>query len=124
MAETIEGEDARGTLAVLCRVSDRREEGIATFAPGHWQTERHRSQDIVVSARGWLVVNPLGVTTPTVGWKRAPLSAVASIAEVISDKCFAYIALKFICCHICSWTCGIVNVSCEGIVCTTIVNME
>jgi hypothetical protein len=75
--------DARGTLAVLCRVSDRREEGIATFAPGHWQTERRRSQDIVVSARGWLVVNPLGVTTPTVGWKRAPLSAVASIAEVI-----------------------------------------
>jgi hypothetical protein len=56
---------------------------IATFAPGHWQTERRRSQDIVVSARGWLVVNPVGVATPTVGWKRAPLSAVASIAEVI-----------------------------------------
>jgi hypothetical protein len=56
---------------------------IATFAPGHWQTERHRSQGIVVSARGWLVVNPVGVATPTVGWKRAPLSAVASIAEVI-----------------------------------------
>ena len=70
------------------------------------------------------MVNPVGVTTPTVGWKRAPLSAVASIAEVISDKCFVYISLKFICCHICSWTCGIVNVSCEGIVCTTIVNME
>ena len=29
------------------------------------------------------MVNPLGVATPTVGWKRAPLSAVASIAEVI-----------------------------------------
>jgi hypothetical protein len=83
MAEAIERADARGALEVLCRVSDRREEGIATFAPGHWQTERRRSQDIVVSARGWLVLNPLGVTTPTVGWKRAPLSVVASIAEVI-----------------------------------------
>jgi hypothetical protein len=38
------------------------------------------------------VVNPVGVATPTVGWKRAPLSAVASIAEIISDKCFACIA--------------------------------
>ena len=37
----------------------------------------------MVSARGWLVVNPVGVATPTVGWKRAPLSAVASIVEVI-----------------------------------------
>ena len=120
----MEGADARGTLAVLCRVSDRREEGIATFTPGHWQTERRRSQDIVVSARGWLVVNPLGVTTPTVGWKRAPLSAVASIAEVFLISVLLILHLKFICCHICSWTCGIVNVSCEGIVCTTIVNME
>jgi hypothetical protein len=40
------------------------------------------------------VVNPVGVATPTVGWKRAPLSAVASIAEVISDKYFAYIAFE------------------------------
>jgi hypothetical protein len=93
MAEAIEGGGREGkTLAVLCRVSDRREEGIATFAPGHWQTERRRSQDIVVSARGWLVVNPLGVTTPTVGWKRAPLSAVASIAEVFLISVFAHIA--------------------------------
>jgi hypothetical protein len=38
------------------------------------------------------VVNPVGVATPTIGWKRAPLSAVAFIAELISDKCFAYIA--------------------------------
>ena len=37
----------------------------------------------MVSAQGWLVVNPVGVATPTVGWKRAPLSVVASIAEVI-----------------------------------------
>jgi hypothetical protein len=104
-------------------VSDRREEGIATFTPGHWKTGRRKSRDIVVSARGWLLVNLVGVTTPTVGWKRAPLSAVASIAEVISDKCFVYISLKFICCHICSWTCGIVNVSCEGIARAIIVNM-
>jgi hypothetical protein len=82
MAEVIEDEDARGTLAVLRRVSDRREEGIATFTLGHWQIERCRSQDIVVSARGWLVVNPVGFATPAVGWKRAPLSAFASIVEV------------------------------------------
>ena len=37
----------------------------------------------MVSARGWLLVNLVGVATPTFGWKRAPLSAVASIAEVI-----------------------------------------
>jgi hypothetical protein len=29
-------------------------------------------------ARGWPVVNPIGITEPMVGWKRAPLSAVAS----------------------------------------------
>jgi hypothetical protein len=29
-------------------------------------------------ARGWLVVNPFGVTEPRVGWKRAPLPVVAS----------------------------------------------
>jgi hypothetical protein len=29
-------------------------------------------------ARGWLVVNPFGVTEPMVGWKRAPLSTVVS----------------------------------------------
>jgi hypothetical protein len=51
-----------------------------------------QSQNIVVSAQGWLVVNPLGVIEPTVGWKRAPLSAVAPTSEVISDKCFAHIA--------------------------------
>ena len=26
---------------------------------------------------GWLVLNPLGVTKPTVGWKQEPLSVVA-----------------------------------------------
>ena len=40
------------------------------------------------------MVHPSGVATPMVGWKRAPLSAVASIAEVISDKCFSYIAFE------------------------------
>jgi hypothetical protein len=38
------------------------------------------------------VVNPVGVATSTVGWKRAPLSAIAPIAEVISDKYFSYFA--------------------------------
>jgi hypothetical protein len=47
-----------------------------TFAPGHWKIET-QSHSIVVSARGWLVVNPLGVAEPTVGWKRVPLSVVA-----------------------------------------------
>jgi hypothetical protein len=94
MEEAIEvggggGVDARGTLAVfLRRVSDRREEGIVTFAHGHWQTGKRRSQNIVVSARGWLVVNPLGVAMPTVGWKRAPLSVVSSIAEVFLISVF------------------------------------
>jgi hypothetical protein len=37
------------------------------------------------------VVNPSGVATPTVGWKRAPLSVVAPTSEVISDKCFSHI---------------------------------
>ena len=75
----------------LRRVSDRRRR-IATFAPGHWKTGRRKSQNTVVSARGWLAVDPFGVATPTVGRKRAPLSAVASIVEVNSDKCFTYIA--------------------------------
>jgi hypothetical protein len=44
------------------------------------------------------VVNPSGVTEPTVGWKRAPLSVVAPTSEVISDKCFTYCILKFIDC--------------------------
>jgi hypothetical protein len=42
------------------------------------------------------VVNPSGVATPTVGWKRAPLSAVAPTSGVISDKYFMYCILKFI----------------------------
>jgi hypothetical protein len=86
------GADARGTLAILRRVSDRREGGLQPSLLGHWQAERRKSQDIVVSARGWLVVNPFGVATPMVGWKRAPLSAVISITKLISDKCFAHIA--------------------------------
>jgi hypothetical protein len=89
-AKTIEGGRREGNSGdFLRRVSDRRRR-IATFTPGPWKTGRRKSQDIVVSARGWLVVNPVGVATPTVGWKRAPLSAVAFIAELISDKCFAY----------------------------------
>jgi hypothetical protein len=70
-------------------VSDRRREdcNLRSWALADGETQ---SQSIVVSARGWLVVNPLGVAEPTVGWKRAPLSAVASIAELTSDKCFTH----------------------------------
>jgi hypothetical protein len=42
------------------------------------------------------VVNPLGVATPTVGWKRAPLSVVAPTSGGISDKYLTYCILKFI----------------------------
>ena len=84
--------DARGNYGIFYAEWVIAGGRIATFAPGHWRTERCRSQDIVVSARGWLVVNPLGVATPTVGWRWAPLSAVAFIAELISDKCFTYLA--------------------------------
>jgi hypothetical protein len=56
MAEAIERADARGTLA-LRRVSDSREEGLQ---PSLLVTGRQRDavSSIVVSARGWLVVNP------------------------------------------------------------------
>jgi hypothetical protein len=42
------------------------------------------------------VVNPLGVIEPTIGWKRAPLSAIAIIFGVISNKCFTSCILKCI----------------------------
>jgi hypothetical protein len=42
------------------------------------------------------VVNLSGVAMPTIGWKRAPLSAVAPTYGVISDKYFMYCILKFI----------------------------
>jgi hypothetical protein len=93
MVETIETGRREGNSGIsLRRVSDRRREDCNLRSWALADRERRRSQDIVVSARGWLVVNPLGVTTPTVGWKRAPLSAVASIAELTSDKCFSHIA--------------------------------
>jgi hypothetical protein len=61
-----------------------------------------QSPNIVVSAQGWLLVNPLGVVEPTVGWKRAPLSAIAITYGVIFDKCFTFCILKFICRRLCS----------------------
>jgi hypothetical protein len=48
------------------------------------------------------VVNPIRIVEPTVGWKRAPLSAVAFTSGVISDKCFTSCILKFICRHVSS----------------------
>ena len=95
MAEAIRRADARGTLA-LCRVSDSREEGLQPSLLVTGKQRETQSQSIVVSARGWLVVNPLGVPEPTVGWKRAPLSVVAPTSGVISDKYFMYCLLKFI----------------------------
>ena len=62
MAETIErGTDARGNAGnfSLRRVSARREGGLQPSRLGTGRRERCRSQDIVVSARGWLVVNPI-----------------------------------------------------------------
>jgi hypothetical protein len=53
------------------------------------------SHSIVVSARGWLVVNPMGFAKPMVGWKRAPLSAVALTSGVIFDNCFSSGSLKY-----------------------------
>jgi hypothetical protein len=44
MAETIEGADARGTLAVLCRVSDRRQEG--DLQPSLLGTGRQRETQV------------------------------------------------------------------------------
>ena len=40
------------------------------------------------------MVNPIRIVEPTVGWKRAPLSAVALTSGVISDKCFTSCILK------------------------------
>jgi hypothetical protein len=95
MAEAIgKGADARGTLA-LRRVSDSREEGLQ---PSLLVTGRQR--DAVSEHRGLssgvASGKSVGVTEPTVGWKRAPLSVVAHTSGVISDKCFIYCILKFI----------------------------
>ena len=84
------GEKLEGLWKKIYRVIDKKRRRRVTFVLGHWRTET-QSRSIVVSARGWPVVNPLGVAEPTVGWQRAPLSAVTPISEVISDKCFIYI---------------------------------
>jgi hypothetical protein len=70
-------------------IAERKDCNLRSWSLADRETQ---SQSIVVSARGWLVVNPLGVAEPTVGWKRAPLSVVAPTSGVISDKCFIYIA--------------------------------
>jgi hypothetical protein len=69
------GIDTRGALA-LRRVSDSREEGLQPSLLVTGRQKKTQSHSIVVSAWGWLVVNPLGVVEPIVGWKRAPLSVV------------------------------------------------
>jgi hypothetical protein len=42
-------------------------------------------------AWGWLVVNPLGVTEPMVGWKQAPLLAFASHYLVLISVFILYV---------------------------------
>jgi hypothetical protein len=77
-------------------VSDSREEGLQ---PSLLVTGREK--DAVSQHRGLssgvASGKSMGVAEPTVGWKRAPLSAVALTPGVISDKCFTYCILKFIC---------------------------
>ena len=55
-----------------------------------------QSHNIVVSARGWLVVDPLGVTKPTVGWKRTPLSAVMSHLVFLISVYILYLELNIL----------------------------
>jgi hypothetical protein len=42
------------------------------------------------------VVNPFGVTEPTVGWKRAPLSAVASHLVFLISVYILYLELNIL----------------------------
>jgi hypothetical protein len=56
------------------------------------------------------VVNPSGVSTPTVGWKQAPVSTVAPIFGVISDIVFYVLHLEIhILIYIYSQKCEMVN---------------
>ena len=61
----------------IYRGIDKQRRRRVTFVLNFWQIET-QSHSIVVQAQGWLVVNPFRIAEPTVGWKRAPLSAVAS----------------------------------------------
>ena len=96
MAKTIERGQTRGDSGNSSgRVSDRRREdcNLRSWALADGETQ---SQSIVVSARGWLVVNPLGVAEPTVGWKRAPLSAVAPFLVLFRISVLHICILRFI----------------------------
>jgi hypothetical protein len=72
-------------------IAERKDCNLRSWSLADRETQ---SQSIVVSARGWLVVNPLGVAEPTVGWKRAPLSVVVPTSGVISDKYFYVLHLE------------------------------
>jgi hypothetical protein len=54
-----------------------------------------QSHSIVVSAQGWIVVNPLGVAEPTVGGNEHPSQQLLNPGG-ISDKCFASGTLKYL----------------------------
>jgi hypothetical protein len=47
-------------------IAERKDCNLRSWSLADRETQ---SQSIMVLARGWLVVNPLGVATPTVGWK-------------------------------------------------------
>jgi hypothetical protein len=95
MAEVIGGGQTRGELwhYVEFVIAERKDCNLRSWSLADRETQ---SQSIVVSAWEWLVVNPSGVTEPTVGWKRARLSVVAPTSGGISDKYLTYCILKFI----------------------------
>jgi hypothetical protein len=66
-------------LGIVKTVSKIPREGESNLRPYY---RRARRKDYISEhrglARGWLVVNPLRVTEPMVGWKRSPLSVVTS----------------------------------------------
>jgi hypothetical protein len=70
------------------------------------------------------VVNPFGVATPTVGWKRAPPRQSLPLLKLYLISVLLILHFEIYMLSYIFMDCGIVNVSCEGIVCTTIVNME
>jgi hypothetical protein len=69
------------------------------------------------------VVNPVGVATPTVGWNEHPSQQSLPLLKLYLISVLLILHSEiYMLSHI-FMDCGIVNVSCEGIVCTTIVNM-
>jgi hypothetical protein len=66
-AREIKGKDWKNSGRKY-RVSNSREEGEQPSL-SITEEQRQKASSVVVSARGWLVVNPFGIAEPTVGWK-------------------------------------------------------